>query len=446
MKNLILLTIFTIVFFGCKEQVIGDFNPDDKPNFTIDDTRSKKGVAYTNRSKDWSHKTSALGAYWMYSWGNELRDEIPDNVEFVPMFWGKGSVNDANINRIKQLIADGKVKYVLGFNEPDGAAQANMTVDEAIALWPRLEELGVPLGSPATVSPNNEWMVEFMTKAAANNLRVDFIAVHHYGNSDVMNMINKLKITYNAYKKPIWVTEFAVADWSASSPSSNRFSEAEVLEFMDKALPALDEIEWIHRYAWFDINQNNAPLYTSSLTDDTSQLTNVGQKYASHEPNANIGPGKDTNFTPTVDPDELVNNGGFETGLVAPWGGFKNGVSNTNPKTGNFCGQLQNHDASLFTVVDVTPGKTYIVKYSTRWASIPSNTFSPALRIEGVGGTAGLIKQLEPLAQTDQWTDYADEVVIPSGVTKMRFVFFKGQVNPQFPPAFIDDISVKEKK
>ena len=56
-----------------------------------------------------------------------------------------------------------------------------MSVDEAIALWPQLETLGVPLGSPATVNPNNDWMKEFMEKAEALDLRIDFVTVHSYG-------------------------------------------------------------------------------------------------------------------------------------------------------------------------------------------------------------------------------------------------------------------------
>lgn len=444
MKKQILLIVLLAAFFGCEKNVIGDFNPDDKPAFIVDDTKSKKGVAFTNRSKDWSHKTNALGAHWMYSWGNELRDEIPENVEFVPMFWGKGSVTDANIARVKQLAVEGKIKYILGFNEPDGAAQANMTVDEAIALWPRLEEIGVPIGSPATVSPNNEWMVEFMEKVEANNLRVDFIAVHHYGNADVMNMINKLKNTYNSYKKPIWITEFAVADWGASSPQSNRFSEAQVLEFMNQALTALDEIEWIHRYAWF--SGTNAPLITSSLFDDDAVITNVGQFYAQHTPNAEIGPGQDTTFTPVNDPDEILVNGGFETGQITPWQGFKNGVTTSEPKTGNFAGRIEGNDGSLFTVADVTPGKTYILKFQSKWAENIPNSFKPVLRNDEVGGAAGLLERLNDVPQTNQWEETTFEYEVPAGVTKLRIVFYKGQVNPSFPAFFLDDVSLKEKK
>ena len=50
------------------------------------------------------------------------------------MFWGESSVNDAEIARIKSLADAGVVKYVLGFNEPDLESQADLTVEEAIAM------------------------------------------------------------------------------------------------------------------------------------------------------------------------------------------------------------------------------------------------------------------------------------------------------------------------
>jgi hypothetical protein len=441
-KYLIKLLLLVIVFTSCEPNKIGDFDESKVPGYTVDDAVNKKGVAFTSRSLDWSHKTSAAGAHWMYSWGSELRDEIPDNVEFVPMFWGKGSVNDANIDRVKQLVAEGKVKYILGFNEPDGAAQANMTVDEAIALWPRLEEIGVPIGSPATVSPNNAWMIEFMQKVEANNLRVDFVAVHHYGGPNVMAMVNKLKETYAAYKRPIWITEFAVADWGAASPSANRYTVAEVIEYMNQGLKALDEIEWVQRYAWFSGTQ--APLFTSALFDDDAVITKAGQVYSSHTSNPTIGPGKDTSFTPTVDPDELIVNGGFETGDALPWGGFKNGVTTLDPFTGNFAGRIEGNDGTLFTVAEVTPGKTYILKFHSKWIENIPNSFSPVLR-DDVAGGLGLLERLPEVPKTDQWEESTYEYQIPDGVTKLRIVFYKGKVNPTFPQFFLDDVSLKEK-
>ena len=201
MKKYLSILVLSLMIVSCEKNVIGDFDGEaadavlssqDLIQLTEEQKLSKKGAAFVSRAKAWSHKTSATKAHWMYSWGRTLNEEIPANVEFVPMFWGKGSVTQERLDEVKQLIDEGSVKYVLGFNEPDGAAQANMTVDEAIALWPQLESLGVPLGSPATVHPTHDWMVEFMEKAEALNLRIDFVAVHSYGGPNVLSFINKL--------------------------------------------------------------------------------------------------------------------------------------------------------------------------------------------------------------------------------------------------------------
>jgi hypothetical protein len=450
MKKYLVIIICSLLFVSCEKNVIGDFdgqaadailsNP-DIPQLSDAEKLSKKGVAFTNRSKAWSHKTSDLNVHWMYSWGSVLADEIPENVEFVPMFWGKSSPSDENLARVKQLIDEGKVKYVLGFNEPDGAAQANMTVDEAIALWPKLESLGVPLGSPATVGPNNEWMVEFMQKVDALGLRVDFIAVHSYGGPNVLSLINKLKDTYTAYNRPIWITEFAVADWNATSPESNVHSEATVMTFMEEMLAALDDIDWIHRYAWFDGRQ--APLYTSSLFDEEANITPVGQVYADNKPNLEIGPGQDTEFTPPVDLDELVTNGGFETGQILPWGGFKNGIATlpgVAPHTGNFAGKIENGDGSLLNVVAVEEGKTYILKFASKWSETVTNSFTPTLR-NNVGNA--LLLALNPLPMSDQWVETTYEYTVPAGVTQLKMVFYKAN---GFPPFHLDDVSLKLKK
>ena len=455
MKKYITIAIFALLFASCEKNIIGDFegvaadpatSGDGGELISEEAKLTKKGAAYANRTKEWSHKTSALNVHWMYSWGNELREEIPENVEYVPMFWGKGSVTAENLDRIKGLIAEGKVKYVLGFNEPDGADQANMSVDEAIALWPQLETLGVPLGSPATVNPSNSWMMEFMERAEAEGLRVDFVTVHSYGGPNVLSFINKLKETYNAFERPLWITEFAVADWSATSPQTNRYSEAQVVDFMTDALKALDDIDWVHRYAWFDGSGRN-PLYTSALFDEEDVITPLGELYAGNMPNANIGPGQDTEYTPPIDEDEIMTNGGFETGTIDPWQGFKNGVVTANPHTGNFCGNIQNNDGSLFQVVPVEAGKTYILKFWSRWSTTVPNTFKPVLRNDEVSGGAGLLFRIEDgVPMSDQWEETTFEFTVPEGVTLLRVVFFKGQVNPTFPPFYLDDVSIKLKE
>jgi hypothetical protein len=453
MKKSIILLLAVLFLASCETNVIGDFEPSPYLG-TGNDTPvniSKKGVAFTNKTKAWSHKTSELTANWMYSWGNVLADEIPENVEYVPMFWGKSSVTDENIDRIKGLIAEGKVKYVLGFNEPDGSTQANMSVPEAIALWPKLEELGVPLGSPATVGYGNEWMKDFMQQADALGLRVDFISLHSYGGANALNFVNILKQAHELYNRPIWVTEFAVADWNATKPENNRYTEAEVIQFMQDATTAMNSIDWVERYAWFD--GSNAALATSSLFDDEAVITTLGEVYAAINPNENIGPGVDTEYTPPVDLDELIVNGHFEGGtyvktynwgtadMPIAWDGYESGIVETDvvaAYTGNFSARLKSGSSALTTVVPVEAGKTYIYKLYSKWAEVGVN-----MRIVFKDNVANVkIGQSEFLPISVEWTESTGEITIPAGVTDLLISLWNGS-DTHF---FFDDISLKEKK
>jgi hypothetical protein len=445
-SKMIFLSI-AVAMFSCSDDTGTSEDPDvvnPDPVDPIEETVGKKGSAYANVSQRWSYRTSDMNAHWMYSWGNLMRDEIPGNVEFVPMVWGRNAAqSDDVINRLKDLKNEGKIKYLLGFNEPDGASQANMSVDEAIELWPRLEEVGVPLGSPATVNPNNEWMQEFMQRADAEGLRVDFITVHHYGGTNVPNFINKLSTTYQAYgQRPIWITEFAVADWNATSPENNVHSRQDVINFMESALPALEQIDYVERYSWFDGTQ--APLYTSSLFDEDQNITSVGQAYANFSPNNEIGPGQDTEFVPPVVDGEIFINGGFETAQIAPWGGFKNGVvgiGTTEPLTGNFSGRIENGDGSLFYELDVEAGQTFELKYNTKWRDPVGETIRVGIRNNNVEGADGLLFQTEELAMTTEWTAGSYEFTVPAGVTQIRIIFYKAN---GYPPLFFDDLSLME--
>lgn len=441
--------MFSLLLASCEKNVIGDFGgeaatpveSDQGSDLISEEARAtKKGASFTSTGKDWSYKTSDLKAHWLYSWGRKLQEKIPENVEFVPMFWGKGSVTDERIAEVKQLIDEGKVKYVLGFNEPDGSKQANMTVDQALELWPKLETLGVPLGSPATVDPLNGWMTEFMTRADELGLRVDFVSVHNYGGPNALSLINKLKNTYNAYNRPIWITEFAVGDWQATSPANNRYSAQEVQDFMKEILPALDQIDYIHRYCWFPSNLESAALTSSALFDEESNLTQLGSIYANHSPNLEIGPGQDTEYVPPVDEGQLIVNGGFESGLKEPWGGFKSRVQGANVKTGNHAGEIENGDGSLVTIVPVEAGKTYIFKFSSKWKDAVTSSFSPVLRNNS--GNA-ILETLVNVPFSTTWEETVFEYTIPDGVSELKIVFYKGK---GFPPFFLDDVSLKEKK
>jgi len=239
----------------------------------------KKGACFTTKNASWSSKVSALNVYWHYSWGVDANLKEPDSVRFVPMIWGKWSV-EKSLLIVDSLAKIGKVKHLLGFNEPDGKEQANMTVDESLAFWPQLMKVNLPLGSPACVHADNDWMKGFMAKAAEKGYRVDFICVHWYGGTNAQSLIDHLKSIHDLYNRPIWLTEFAPADWSATSPATSKVTKEKALAFMQQILPALEKISYVERYSWYSADPGSAPLGNSALFDTAGKLTPLGEYYS----------------------------------------------------------------------------------------------------------------------------------------------------------------------
>jgi len=84
-----------------------------------------------------------LGLSWFYAWS--ATSPCPAAaIEFVPQIWGSWK-KLTWVPTPAKAVAKG-AKALLGFNEPDGAAQANLTVDEAIALWPDMNQPGALIG------------------------------------------------------------------------------------------------------------------------------------------------------------------------------------------------------------------------------------------------------------------------------------------------------------
>lgn len=250
----------------------------DTPAATLN---MKKGLGMTFKTTDWLNKVKTVNVSWHYSWGSVFASGEPANVEYVPMIWGQW-VSDSTLTSLQSLVKQGKIKNLLGFNEPDNLQQANMTVQQAIALWPKLMGLNIPLGSPAAVNALGPWMQDFMHKADSLHYRVDFITVHLYMGTSADNFMNTLKQIHDLYGKPIWITEFAVADWNAKSLSQNQYSPGAVLQFMKTVLPRLDTVSYVQRYAWFPASISDANLGTSGLFNNDGSLTTLGLYYANH--------------------------------------------------------------------------------------------------------------------------------------------------------------------
>ena len=253
--------------------------------------QGKKGADFSTNTSigTWWGNTINLQSHWFYTWGVTVPLELaPQNCEFVPMFWGASSVTDANIAYVQQLHAQGRANYVLGFNEPDLSDQSNMSVATALALWPKLESIGLPLGSPATSWPTRQWMYDFLDSCKSQHKRVDFICVHMYVGTDDNAFVQVLQDLYNKYKLPIWITEFATVANSANVMSDNPYSPATVLAFMQRLLPKLEALPFVQRYSWFSSSPTSARLWSSALVDGVGNLTELGKWYANYMPNTMI--------------------------------------------------------------------------------------------------------------------------------------------------------------
>jgi hypothetical protein len=247
---------------------------------------AKKGIAM---AKFGPGNAALANASWYYDWGAGPRTgAIPaglDTPEFVPQIWGANYVTTQNINTLKAAQAAGTCKYLLGFNEPDNSGQANMTVAQAISLWPQLMSTGLLLGSPACTYTNT-WFTDFMTQAAANNLRVDFICLHTYQPPNVAGTVAGIKTwitnTYNTYKKPIWVTEFGAPDchtlgWCGGG-TAPVLTQAEVDTYVADVIKMLEDCPSVQRYAWF-VDASQAGFELSALFNSDGTLTKTGTDF-----------------------------------------------------------------------------------------------------------------------------------------------------------------------
>ncbi len=208
--------------------------------------------------------------------GEDLISREYHPAEFVPMIWGAQDVGAA-----ARLADAPAIQALLTFNEPDNAEQSGLAVAEAIELWPQLLATGRRLGSPAatageTLGPQS-WLGQFMAEAQRRDYRVDFIAVHYYpATPDVEKFCAFVAEVQQQYSRPIWVTEWALADWG----DQGRFSAAEEAAFFSAAAQMLDKLPFVERHAWFGTyaHLGGCNLHSALISND-GVLTTVGNAF-----------------------------------------------------------------------------------------------------------------------------------------------------------------------
>ena len=218
---------------------------------------------------------------WFYKWSNNGDSGLER--EYTPMAWGKGAADDDNdIEIIKNKY---KSTHLLAFNEPDdcngqSGQYGNMcVVDTSLTYYKNLLKSGLRMVSPACRQDAVfGWLNEFNSKAVDENIRIDVIAVHWYDwgsnpqNSpnanpqDVFNrFVNYVESVHQTYGLPIWITEF----------NANRHRNEWVhRQFLQLALPYLEETDYIERYAFFPPTTQVANFF-----DDNNNFTQIGEFY-----------------------------------------------------------------------------------------------------------------------------------------------------------------------
>jgi hypothetical protein len=222
-----------------------------------------------------------VGAAWYYNWASGPTSGAGGAAEFVPMIWGARSVNADELARARD-----SGSTLLGFNEPDFDSQANMTVEQALDLWPQLEATGMRLGSPAVAVGGADaggWLDRSMSGARQRGLRVDFVTLHWYGSdfspAAVGHLRGYIEAVHERYGLPIWLTEYALIRWEGGG--STYPSDAEQAAFVEGSTAMLQSLPYVERYAWFALptpdDEQGTGLYRHDARSPTP--TPAGQSY-----------------------------------------------------------------------------------------------------------------------------------------------------------------------
>lgn len=226
----------------------------------------------------WTSKKGIAGAIWQdlkvgwfYDWNIGARSS-PD-LEYVAIR------QNAHWPGLDQDWKEKGINHLLGFNEPDRPDQANLTVDAAIAGWPVLLKTGLRLGSPAVSDGGLGWLYQFMDKADAAGLRVDFVAVHYYRATNdpgdakgaAEQFRHFLTDIHKRTKRPIWITEWNNgANWTKpADPNASQQKDA-----IREMTSMLDETPFVERYALYNWVEDSRQLVKKD-----GSLTPAGEVY-----------------------------------------------------------------------------------------------------------------------------------------------------------------------
>ncbi len=231
---------------------------------------------------------NASNASWYYRWWHDIPASANGALaEFVPLIKYPANLQ----NKLDAINSIPNVDSVLVLNEPERVDQSDVTVTEALALWPQVQS---NLPDKRLISPGvsddaagQAWLDAFFQEVDASksnadpldDLRVDAVAFHWYGASTpnavsaANNFLSRVDHYHNRYGLPVWITEFTIHDWAGN------YTDEQILnanaEFLDIVIPALESRSYVERYAYYSFFSDAVAFSGTPITP-----TVVGDAYA----------------------------------------------------------------------------------------------------------------------------------------------------------------------
>jgi hypothetical protein len=236
-------------------------------------TGTKRGLAYNQ-----AHlcKSFGQGFGFAYSWAQTENNDV--GAPFIPMMHRPTeSTAQAWLANVDKAAKQGS-KAVMGFNEPDIAAQANLSPAAACAAWkeymnpiasshPELTIIGPSVSNSGNPGQGLSWLSSFhevCPDATVHATNLHFYDIYEAATIDRF----KAHVEKGAavYGKPVWITEFGLNPGSAS--------QTQAASFLKEAMAYLDASDKVQGYSWFMVGDGENQLNAGT------ELSEVGKVYA----------------------------------------------------------------------------------------------------------------------------------------------------------------------
>ncbi|KAI0181372.1 glycoside hydrolase family 128 protein [Hypoxylon sp. FL1284] len=232
----------------------------------------KRGAAYNDASLVKTLLGLSNKITWAYNWGSSPGN-LDSSVMYYPMLWSPAPDHSSDWDSKAEAAISRGSDHFLSFNEPDIAAQANLSPGDAASghiQYMNKYAGRVKISAPAISSSEDSgkgisWLNSFFD-SCNGKCQVDFCAAHWYGPggedgaSQFLDHVTKVHQACD--NKPVWVTEF-----QAISGDADAFLSA-VTQKLDS-----DEYSFVEKYSYFMLTEG-------SLMASATTLSAIGKIFA----------------------------------------------------------------------------------------------------------------------------------------------------------------------